>query len=139
MPRANFHSRRTNLMANGKTHLVVGALVGVALDGMWQCWQMKRNPDRKFDWLEMAGACAAGGIVGILPDILEPATSPNHRGFFHSFAFIAILLWAFGIFGVKLTLRATAFCAATMLCYLSHLFLDSLTPRSLPWIGRWRC
>jgi hypothetical protein len=29
--------------------------------------------------------CALGGLTGIAADRFEPASNPNHRGFFHSY------------------------------------------------------
>ena len=39
----------------------------------------------------VAGAAGAG--AGLLPDLLEPADSPNHRLFFHSLAAAGIVGW----------------------------------------------
>jgi inner membrane protein len=125
-------------MANGKTHLMVGAGVALIADTLWQRAQMKLDPEREFDWAELVivGVCGAG--VGILADVLEPATDPNHRGFFHSIFFYVLLLWAFTKFTAKLAGFAL-YLGIMLLCYCSHLFLDSLTPRGLPLLGRWRC
>jgi membrane-bound metal-dependent hydrolase YbcI (DUF457 family) len=87
----------------------------------------------------VAGTAAA--FLTKLPDILEPATTPNHRQFFHSVAFAALLgvalhelnKWqpesAGGEFLKSLALVAIP-------AYLIHLFLDSLTAKSLPLLGR---
>jgi len=126
-------------MANGKTHLLAGAGVAIAADVFWQRSQMAADPERKFDWGELLLVGSCGAAFGILADILEPAVHPHHRGFFHSVGFIAILFWAITKIGAKLTAFAFAFSAIMVMSYLSHLFLDCLTPRSLPFIGRWRC
>jgi membrane-bound metal-dependent hydrolase YbcI (DUF457 family) len=78
-----------------------------------------------------------GGLAGsALPDILEPAIHPNHRGIAHSAVvgsgiFIkAIKSWTTnssqpqGAESVILTALAVG--------YLSHLFLDGKTPKGLP-------
>lgn len=77
----------------------------------------------------------AGGFMGALPDIIEPATSPNHRSFFHSIALLCAggyLLYRFyvikDITNQDIKIVITALCAA----YGSHLVLDALTPMGLP-------
>jgi membrane-bound metal-dependent hydrolase YbcI (DUF457 family) len=76
---------------NGPTHrLVAGAAAAVYLSHQEQ----KRGV--------ATGAPIAGGllcsILTALPDIIEPATSPHHRQFFHGIAFAALLvLTAVGI------------------------------------------
>ena len=77
-----------------------------------------------------------GGACGALPDIIEPADNPNHRALFHSLACAGLL--TYGAFG-KLTAvlwpeNKHAIRIAT-LSYLSHLLLDSETPKGLPMIG----
>lgn len=87
----------------------------------------------------LAGTAAA--FLTKLPDILEPATSPNHRQFFHSVAFAGLLCLAFHELskwepesaGGEL-LKALGRVAIP--AYLIHLVLDSLTAKSLPLVGR---
>ena len=76
-----------------------------------------------------------------LPDILEPATSPNHRAFFHSIAFAALL--GAGLYKLHQwepeTDAETFWRAIGMLAgsaYLIHLALDFTTRKSLPLVGR---
>lgn len=83
----------------------------------------------------------AGAIVGHfasrIPDLLEPATSPNHREFFHSWVAFSIL----GC-GIYKTYKWKPECEWKKLlkllllvggcAYASHLVLDSRTNRSLP-------
>lgn len=88
----------------------------------------------------MAG-CVGGYCFATLPDLIEPATSPHHRQFFHSVLFAAML--GFGLYklyrwepetpGGQL-LRVLALGAGG--AYLLHLALDATTKRSLPLIGR---
>lgn len=87
---------------------------------------------------------AAGFLASVLtkmPDLLEPATSPNHRQFFHSVAFASIL----GVGLYKLhqwepqeaadkfwkTLGMLAISS-----YLIHLAMDATTAKCLPLIGK---
>lgn len=84
-------------------------------------------------------AGAVGALCTNLPDLLEPATSPNHRKVFHSVACAVVLISGFkkawdwkpeddlGRFLRFMTLAGTA-------GYLTHLALDATTKRSLPLI-----
>lgn len=118
---------------NRSTHqLVAGAAAGIYL--------AKRE--------SMAGAAtikpllggAAAALFTNLPDILEPATSPNHRRIFHSLAFAAFLTtclyqlnqWQPQTNSEKL-LRGMGM--LTVSAYLIHLALDFTTPKCLPLVG----
>lgn len=71
---------------NGPTHRVVGASVGASA-ALHRAWGKPTAPV-----VEAAGGGIAGWYFGRGPDILEPATSPNHRGPFHSVAFALVLI-----------------------------------------------
>src|SRR5687768_17333319 len=62
-------------MPNKKTHVVVGGLAGAS-------YSIAKTPDP--DIFSVAGGTAAGMFGGALPDLMEPASSPNHRAFGHS-------------------------------------------------------
>lgn len=86
---------------------------------------------------------AGGWCCGTLPDLIEPATNPNHRQFFHSFA-VAFAL-AYGLYKLHRWEPETKLSAVVkgvgLLAgggYLIHLLLDATTPRSLPVLGRIR-
>jgi len=88
----------------------------------------------------IAGGFAAS-ILTKLPDLLEPATSPNHRQFFHSLAFASLLVAGF----VKLRDWETKDSGEEFLKnlgklaiagYLIHLALDATTAKSLPIFGK---
>jgi inner membrane protein len=83
------------------------------------------------------GSLAA--LLGTLPDILEPATSPNHRQFFHSLAFAGIV--GYGLYRLHKweaenewhqVLKTVAMIAGG--AYLVHLVMDAGTAKSLPLI-----
>jgi inner membrane protein len=88
----------------------------------------------------LAGGIAAS-VLTKLPDLLEPAITPNHRQFFHSVAFASLL----GVGLYKLhqwqpeeaadkfwkTLGMVAISS-----YLIHLALDATTAKSLPLLGK---
>lgn len=83
----------------------------------------------------------AASLLTKLPDLLEPATTPNHRQFFHSIAFATLLgaglyklhQWepedAADKFWKGLGMLAIS-------SYLIHLALDATTAKSLPVIGK---
>lgn len=119
---------------NRATHqFVAGATVGIYL----------ANRDH------MAGATTIRPLLGSvgaafftnLPDLLEPATSPNHRAFFHSVAFAALLgmclhelnQWQPNTGSEKIW-KGIGMLAVS--AYLIHLALDFTTAKSLPLIGK---
>lgn len=122
-------------MPNFKTHVTIGGGVGFA--AYCAVHQLKKvvQPDKKFDWLEAAVWAGTAALAASLPDFLEPATSPNHRGFFHSILVLVALLWLLGRLGAGGVAMIGLFFVAG-LGYVSHLAADALTPRCLPWIGR---
>jgi membrane-bound metal-dependent hydrolase YbcI (DUF457 family) len=116
--------------------MAVGAVVAIAAS-----FFIKRgNGDPiKITDIGLMGLAGKGG--GRLPDLLEPATSPNHRQFFHSFTTLSLTGAALyktykwepeDEFGEILRLIAIAGLGA----YISHLVLDSSTPKGLPIVGK---
>jgi membrane-bound metal-dependent hydrolase YbcI (DUF457 family) len=87
---------------------------------------------------------ASAGLAacfGCLPDQLEPAIHPNHRQFFHSLAFAAVLIYA----GKRVydwrpdddLGKATRYVVLVGLgAYGVHLAMDALTKKSLPLLGK---
>ena len=120
-------------MPNGRTHMIVGAGVGIAAALVDQeKHQISHNP---------AFGAIVGAFAGKLPDIVEPALHPNHRQFFHSFAFAGMV--GYGLKktydwkpedGAEKVIRLLTLCAG--IGYLSHLLLDATTPKGLPFIGK---
>lgn len=88
---------------------------------------------------ELFALLIAGGTGARLPDLIEPASNPNHRAFFHSAVvltaavYCAYRLWQWEPeddaekilkwLGLGLTIG-----------YVSHLALDATTPKSIPLI-----
>lgn len=118
---------------NGPTHrLVAGAAIAVAA----ACHEQRSGQEPTAMPL---AAGALGALCTNLPDILEPATSPNHRKTFHSVTCAV----AIGI-GMKKAwdwkpeddlgrlVRFVMLVAGAG--YLTHLALDATTKRSLPLI-----
>lgn len=99
----------------------------------------ERNRETATAW-PIAGAGIAAVFTN-LPDVLEPATTPNHRQFFHSLVFAGLLVAGWkqlydwqpesdhGRFWRKVAMIGVG-------AYLCHLALDATTPRSLPLLGR---
>lgn len=120
-------------MPRAATHLVAGVVTAGVVNVVIQ-WNAKTDdPNYRFDWGEFLVCCGAGGAAGLLPDILEPADTPNHRAFFHSLAAAALVAWAMSgkhtkdcAPGSKKLLLSMGF------AYLSHLVLDAQTPKSIP-------
>ena len=132
-------------MANFKKHLVtcasVGTITAIVLYIVRYFKEQKRNPDNRFNIWKFINAilagCALGALTGIVTDKIEPATNPNHRGFFHSIIFWFVL----SVAAYKTLLEQDVDCLCKQLVvigfagYSSHLMLDMQTPKSLPFLG----
>ena len=118
-------------MANSKQHALVGA--GVALIG-WVGYCKLRERPIKLEELFVVGA--VGAFVGLLPDVLEPATNPHHRQFFHSITAAALVAranhWAWQNPQLPEGPRQALHLASA--AFLSHLLLDAQTPMGVPLI-----
>jgi membrane-bound metal-dependent hydrolase YbcI (DUF457 family) len=129
-------------MANFKKHATVGAAVGGGLNLLWQLNKISRSPDapsgfwdtlRRIDFLEVAAFALLGTACASLPDILEPATNPNHRAFFHSAGCGgAVFYGAFGKHTERWSKEHRTTARTAALSFLSHLALDAGTPKGLP-------
>lgn len=117
-------------MACGSTHKIAGTIAGITVSAM-------DNGDSPSYTKNIVTAGVVGAIAGKLPDILEPAAHPNHRKFFHSVVFFALL--AKGMHWLykwqpeeewQKALRHVGLIASAG--YASHLLLDGITPKSLP-------
>lgn len=120
-------------MANGATHRLTAALVvGAAC-------ALSETDDRQKLTKPLLGA-GLGAVFTNLPDLLEPASHPNHRQFFHSLVFAGMLgAAAHKVYKwetdnpVDETIRFVLLAGAG--AYLVHLILDATTPKSLPLLG----
>ncbi|MDD4894181.1 MAG: metal-dependent hydrolase [Candidatus Omnitrophica bacterium] len=112
-------------MASRGTHLVVGGAAGLGVYG-FDKWKKKE------DWtlLGVAGAILLGMFIALLPDIIEPAVNPNHRQFFHSLAFLIVLLFLYNKLG-RDEFEKLVFKIIIGGC-VSHLAVDATSPRGLP-------
>lgn len=114
---------------DSKTHLIVGAVVG---GGTYLAMKSQRNEQAKLG--EVIACAMAGAVVALLPDMLEPATGPFHRGLLHSAAagaglvYLSRQIWRMAEFPESERILYLVGCVA----YLSHLVLDLSTPARLP-------
>jgi len=131
-------------MANFKKHAATGAGVGLALTAIINLLQQQKrketNPTYKFDWGEFIAKSLAGGGIGafcgVLPDIIEPASSPNHRKFFHSVTAASAI--GYGMYKANksnLSENDKELINLAGFSYLSHLVLDSETEFGLPLVA----
>ena len=79
------------------------------------------------------GACA---VVGLLPDVFEPAIHPNHRSILHSYMCAGLLSYGTKWVWENPTLDRDQkmHWSVCVLGYLSHLIADGQTPKGLPLI-----
>jgi inner membrane protein len=73
-------------MPNHNEHLVWGAVAGAG----YCLVSSLVVRGREISLPELIGAALSGALTSKLPDILEPATHPNHRSTFHSKGFLAM-------------------------------------------------
>jgi membrane-bound metal-dependent hydrolase YbcI (DUF457 family) len=100
-------------------------------------WALAGNKQDNRYIANSALAGLAASCFPSLPDILEPATSPRHRKFFHSLAFAALLgLGLKKLYDWKPDSDWDRFMRLSGLvlgsAYLAHLARDALTEASLP-------
>ena len=122
-------------MPNTKAHLIIGGAAAAGVNILLQGERMAMDKNVEFDWGELVLCTAVGAGAALLPDILEPAHSPNHRAFFHSLT--AAVLVAYCLTGK----HTKSWSASTLLLmtvvgvgYLSHLGADACTPKSIRFI-----
>lgn len=71
-------------MPNRRVHVTAGVITGLGAGLV-----TARELPQEHQLIHVTFA-ALGGVVGsMLPDVIEPATSPNHRGAFHSLLAVA--------------------------------------------------
>jgi inner membrane protein len=120
---------------NGKAH---AAISGLTVTGLLYVLR-ETKPEARLPHPALGGIVAV--LTASLPDVLEPATSPNHRQFCHSVVFAAGLMAALN--EVYDWAPDTPLCKfirdvllSAGLAYLIHLGLDATTAKSIPWLGK---
>ena len=133
-------------MPNGTTHIFAGTLCGAVGSFVIQSGVHENKQLEPGHLLLSAGT---GAAASRLPDILEPAIHPNHRAFFHSFAFGALLgfgaVQAFKKIKMKSAERKAAcidqvsgteiflsIALIVIIVVLLHLLMDGFTKKGLP-------
>jgi membrane-bound metal-dependent hydrolase YbcI (DUF457 family) len=119
-------------MPCAKEHLIAGLAVGAAVNGLIQWLECLDDQNKRFDWGEFLVCTAAGGAAALLPDILEPADSPNHRKFFHSITAAGLVVYSIsGRHTNGYSASARKILMVLGMGYLSHLVADAGTPKSI--------
>lgn len=133
-------------MPDGRTHLIAGTICGACASVVIQD---RLHENKELDFGHFLFSTGTGTALSRLPDILEPAIHPNHRAFFHSFAFGAMI--GFGaaqiskdirkrrekrkeygideISGVEILLGLVI---VGVIVILLHLLMDGFTKKGLP-------
>jgi len=110
-------------------HGILGALVSL---GLYEAYKHLRHENPTVQ--EVLGSLVLGGFAGILPDLIEPPTNPNHRSFFHSSALLG--LFAYGnkkvLESPKFTDNQKLFVTLFSAAFGSHLASDSTTAKGIP-------
>lgn len=118
---------------NRNQHVIMGALAGASVYFAHRKF-MNLQPNLGGTIISAIG----GAIGGILPDVLEPPVNPNHRGPCHSIAAgVTLVKGGQQLFASQQVPRELKEGLAPFLAgYVSHLMLDSTTPKSLPLLMR---
>lgn len=115
-------------MANFSEHFGVGTTLGILAYAA-----IKLSKQEKLTLEGCLGTGLIGGVAASLPDLIEPASNPNHRAFFHSYGLGAFLLYAAThVWDSDLTVEQKGAYSTAIAGFLSHLALDSTTPKGLP-------
>lgn len=119
-------------MARSQAHILAGAATSCAVV-LWD----RHSRQKQTELSHILLGLVVGVFFALLADILEPATNPYHRGFFHSLVFACFL----GLILLKFFKKtdddkadAALLLKAAGGAYASHLILDAGTPLGLPLI-----
>jgi len=122
-------------MSSGPTHRMAAGVTTFAVTSTFAKISDVRDLPNPF----VAGALAS--VFTNLPDLIEPATNPNHRQFFHSVAFAGAISYGLKCAydwepdsNQKRMLRHMLLILGG--AYLTHLALDAFTRKSLPLLGK---
>ena len=102
--------------------------------------EIRKNPNVELGELLVKTAFSAlvGGAGGVLPDLIEPANNPHHRGAFHSVGAGGLLASAHLKVGANPTIAPwqKQLLSDLSIGYGVHLALDAKTPKGLPLVMR---
>ena len=82
---------------NAKQHACIGVLAGAGYTFGKYLWRKSNDPNTNFPWRQLAVNMGLGLFFASLPDLIEPATNPNHRKFFHSLTTAGLV--CYGMYG----------------------------------------
>ncbi len=139
MPNAKVH-QQCGAFAGGTTAFfeAISALPPATVATLQRIQQPQSIWDQIWEVVSTVGKIAAKTVVGAvagalaarLPDILEPATHPNHRKAAHSVTALLVVIFAF----VKRypDHPLSILIKPALAGYGSHLVLDARTPKRIP-------
>ena len=118
-------------MASAKTHALIAGMAGI---GAYVFYCRRRQQEMRF--MDAVGSGFVAAFGGLAPDLIEPASTPNHREFFHS------LVSGMGLACVarkaQVDQRTPEFLKLIVVLlavgYISHLLADAFTPKDLPFM-----
>jgi inner membrane protein len=90
--------------------------------------------EQRVQFGDLIVSAGLGALGSMLPDMLEPATNPSHRQFFHSWVTAALLARANLWISQDQSIPAETKDIFTFISagYLSHLLADGQSPKGLP-------
>lgn len=103
--------------------------------GLANCAFRNKQNGRKIDFWEGLSVFLAAGLAGTLPDMIDPATNPNHRSIGYSMILSGAgipKLWNHIEHSPNLNVQQKIFWQSIILRFGMHLALDSTTPAGLP-------
>lgn len=122
-----------NIIPNFKQHALIGAGAGAGVYLLSYLKKKREDSEMQFDLGKFLIHTAFGCIAASVPDLLEPATSPNHRNVFHSIAAVSLIIWlVYKVENSQIDPELNSMLSSAGLGYVSHLLADSTTPKGLP-------
>ncbi len=114
---------------DAKGHAISGGVLASAFYLLY-----KLSKDQPINFWEVLAVGLSGAVVALVPDMLEPATNPNHRSLFHSGATLGLISYGGNkiLQNTQLTENQKAWLLSLGVAYGSHLALDGTTPKSIP-------
>jgi len=114
---------------NSETHAVSGGVVA----GFYHIVDSIKN-NKTIQLSELVGSMLIGAGSSLVPDLIEPASNPNHRGFFHSVTISSVPAGylTYSSKNPDVTDKTRWMKNAISVGYLTHLALDGMTPKGLP-------
>lgn len=117
-------------MPNRDIHMIAAGALGI---GYYLFQNKQKNQPVTLGEILLVGGASA--LAGCVPDMIDVATSPNHRGIAHSVGVSGSLLrifWDMIRDNPNLNDKEKAFWHSIIFGCGSHLVLDATTPKGLP-------